>query len=79
MVSKVRRLGQQLDLLVEKFRYGILGLLPLAVDVLAAESMLNISDDLYVSLILHFVDEIVTGICHGTLGQSTVLLESVHS
>jgi hypothetical protein len=45
-VGKIRRLGQRLDLLVEKFGYGILGLLPLPIDVPAVEPVLNITDNL---------------------------------
>lgn len=45
-VGRVRKLGQRLDLLVETFGYGILGLLPLAIDVAAVEPILNITDNL---------------------------------
>ncbi|PQE33781.1 Ribonuclease III protein [Rutstroemia sp. NJR-2017a WRK4] len=45
VVSKLRKLGQRLNLLTAKFGHGILGLLPLATDVLA-DSGLNISDGL---------------------------------
>lgn len=44
--GKMRKLGQRLDLLVEKFGYGILGLLPLAIDVPAVDPVLSISDSL---------------------------------
>jgi hypothetical protein len=44
--SRVRKLGQRLDLLVDKFGYGILGLLPLPIDVAAIEPVLNITDNL---------------------------------
>jgi hypothetical protein len=44
--GKMRKLGQRLDLLVEKFGYGILGLLPLAIDVPAVDPVLNITDTL---------------------------------
>jgi hypothetical protein len=43
-ISHLRRLGRRLHLLVERFGYGILGLLPSAPDVSATDPILNISD-----------------------------------
>ncbi len=45
-VVKLRKLGERLDLLVQKFGYGILGLLPLPTDVPAVEPILTIADSL---------------------------------
>lgn len=45
-VKKLRKLGQRLDFLVERFGYGILGVLPLAIDVPVVEPVLNITDNL---------------------------------
>jgi hypothetical protein len=45
-VKRMRKLGQRLHWIVERFGYGIIGLLPLAVDVPAVDSVLNISDSL---------------------------------
>jgi hypothetical protein len=45
-VKKLRKLGQRFEMLVDKFGYGILGLLPLAIDVPAVEPVLNITDTL---------------------------------
>jgi hypothetical protein len=45
-VGNLRNLGQRLDLLVEKFGDGIIGLLPLPVDEPAGEPVLNITDSL---------------------------------
>jgi hypothetical protein len=47
-ITDLRKLGQRLNLLVDRFGYGIIGLLPLAVDVSAVDPILNISDRLYV-------------------------------
>lgn len=45
-ISSLRKLGQRLHLLVEKFGYGIIGLLPSAPDVSAVEPILSITDRL---------------------------------
>ncbi|KAH6667242.1 hypothetical protein B0J14DRAFT_185596 [Halenospora varia] len=49
-ISDLRRLGQRLDALVDKFGYGIIGLLPVATDVSTPESILTISNKLILSL-----------------------------
>ena len=46
MLSTLRRLGQNLDLFVEKFGYGVIGLLPLGTGLLAGEPMPNVPDDM---------------------------------
>ncbi|PQE27956.1 hypothetical protein CJF30_00009160 [Rutstroemia sp. NJR-2017a BBW] len=48
VVSKLRKLGQRLNILTAKFGHGIPGLLPLATDILA-DSDLNISDRLFLA------------------------------
>ncbi|KAI9780698.1 MAG: hypothetical protein M1816_002776 [Peltula sp. TS41687] len=45
-LSKLRRLGQTLDLFVEKFGYGVIGLLPLGTSAVAAGPVLEVSDKL---------------------------------
>lgn len=45
-VGSLRKLGERFDLLVEKFGYGIMGMLPLPGDDLAGEPALNVSDNL---------------------------------
>lgn len=45
-IRSLRKLGQRLHLLVEKFGYGIIGLLPSAPDVSAVEPILSITDGL---------------------------------
>ncbi len=47
-VSNLRKLGQRLHLLADKFGDGIIGLLPLATDVSAIGPALSITDYLYV-------------------------------
>jgi hypothetical protein len=45
-IKNLRRLGERFQILVEKFGYGIIGLLPLPGDDLAADSVFNASDSL---------------------------------
>lgn len=45
-MGNIRKLGERFETLVEKFGYGIIGLLPLPVDDLAADPSFNASDSL---------------------------------
>ncbi|KAF7935381.1 uncharacterized protein EAE97_008288 [Botrytis byssoidea] len=45
-ISKIRKLGERFEILVRKFGYGIIGLLPLPVDDLTTESAVCTSDSL---------------------------------
>ncbi|KAF5871137.1 putative ribonuclease iii protein [Botrytis fragariae] len=45
-ISKIRKLGERFEILVRKFGYGIIGLLPLPVDDIATESAVYTSDSL---------------------------------
>ncbi|KAM3153800.1 hypothetical protein ABEW05_005754 [Botrytis cinerea] len=51
-IGRIRKLGERFEILVRKFGYGIIGLLPLPVDDLTTESAFHASD----SLILHSND-----------------------
>jgi hypothetical protein len=44
-ISNLRKLGQRLNLLVERFGYGIIGLLPSGGDASTVDPILNISDN----------------------------------
>ncbi|TGO63293.1 hypothetical protein BCON_0014g00780 [Botryotinia convoluta] len=58
-ISKIRKLGERFEILVRKFGYGIIGLLPLPVDDLTTESAVHTNDSLVSSsndtLFLSFV------------------------
>ena len=45
-MGNIRKLGERFEILVERFGYGIIGLLPLPVDDLAADPIFNASDSL---------------------------------
>jgi hypothetical protein len=45
-MANIRKLGERFEMLVERFGYGIIGLLPLPVDDLAADPAFNASDSL---------------------------------
>ncbi|KAF7944430.1 hypothetical protein EAE96_010824 [Botrytis aclada] len=45
-ISKIRKLGERFEILVRKFGYGIIGLLPLPVDDLTTDSAVHTSDSL---------------------------------
>lgn len=45
-IGRIRKLGERFEILVGKFGYGIIGLLPLPVDDLTAESAFHASDSL---------------------------------
>ncbi|TGO41116.1 hypothetical protein BHYA_0026g00220 [Botrytis hyacinthi] len=45
-IGKIRKLGERFEILVRKFGYGIIGLLPLPVDDLTTESVVHTSDSL---------------------------------
>jgi hypothetical protein len=45
-MGNIRKLGKRFEALVERFGYGILGLLPLQGDDLAADPVFNASDSL---------------------------------
>lgn len=45
-MGNIRKLGERFEILVERFGYGTIGLLPLPVDDLAADQVFNASDSL---------------------------------
>ncbi|TGO20660.1 hypothetical protein BPAE_0276g00010 [Botrytis paeoniae] len=54
-ISRIRKLGERFEILVTKFGYGIIGLLPLPVDDIATESAVHTSDSLNDTVFLSFV------------------------
>ncbi|TEY46891.1 hypothetical protein BOTCAL_0311g00060 [Botryotinia calthae] len=58
-IGRIRKLGERFEILVRKFGYGIIGLLPLPVDDLTTESAFHASDSLSDTLFLSFVECIV--------------------